>query len=294
MTQPGILAPISLHGNFLYFDLKQPSAAHEVLARLRDESWEQNVIGFGPELVNRLEGHVPGLVPFPRFTRARVPIPVTQCGLVILLRGNDAASLERQATHFNQLLDPAFVLKRHEVTFNYKDGRDLTGYKDGTENPEDRAAEVALASGVGPDVDGGSFVAIQTFRHDLEKFHALPQAVQDNIIGRRLEDNEELTQAPVTAHVKRTAQESFEPPAFVLRRSMPFATAMEKGLVFVAFGCRLDAFAALLERMVGAEDGQVDALFSFSTPINGGVYFCPPICAGQLNLDSILGSNQYP
>jgi len=55
-------------------------------------------------------------------------------------------------------------------------------------------------------------------------------------MGRRLEDNEELGDAPPYAHVKRTAQESFDPEAFVLRRSMPRADAEREGLVFVAFG----------------------------------------------------------
>jgi len=38
------------------------------------------------------------------------------------------------------------------------------------------------------------------------------------MFGRRRDDNEEIADAPPSAHVKRTAQESFEPEAFVLRR----------------------------------------------------------------------------
>ena len=51
-----------------------------------------------------------------------------------------------------------------------------------------------------------------------------------------MSDNEELEDAPESAHVKRTAQEDFEPEAFVVRRSMPWADATSEGLEFVAFG----------------------------------------------------------
>ena len=39
--------------------------------------------------------------------------------------------------------------------------------------------------------------------------------------------------APESAHVKRTAQESFSPEAFVLRRSMPWADCGQAGLAFL-------------------------------------------------------------
>jgi putative iron-dependent peroxidase len=44
----------------------------------------------------------------------------------------------------------------------------------------------------------------------------------------------EIADAPPSAHVKRTAQESFDPEAFVLRRSMPWTDGMRSGLNFVA------------------------------------------------------------
>ena len=69
---------------------------------------------------------------------------------------------------------------------------------------------------------------------------SMEEAEMDHIIGRRLSDNEEIEDAPKSAHVKRTAQEDFEPEAFVLRRSMPWADESGEGLVFVAFGKSFD------------------------------------------------------
>ena len=110
---------------------------------------------------------------------------------------------------------------------------------------------------------------------------------QDHIIGRRHSDNEELEDAPASAHVKRTAQEDFDPEAFVVRRSMPWAAADEEGLIFLAFGHSFDAFEALMKRMVGADDGVVDALFSFTRPVTGDYLWCPPMKGDRLDLRAI-------
>jgi len=102
-------------------------------------------------------------------------------------------------------------------------------------------------------------------------------------------DNEEIDDAPASAHVKRTAQESFEPEAFVLRRSMPWSAPEGEGLVFVFFGSNLDKFEAQLRRMVGLDDGITDALFRWSRPIDGAYFWCPPTSGGRLDLSG-LGS----
>ncbi len=107
-------------------------------------------------------------------------------------------------------------------------------------------------------------------------------------MGRRKSDNEELDDAPESAHVKRTAQESFAPEAFVVRRSMPWSNEQGAGLMFTAFGCTLDAFEAQLRRMSGQEDGITDALYRFSRPITGGYYWCPPVKDGHLDLSVLL------
>ena len=108
---------------------------------------------------------------------------------------------------------------------------------------------------------------------------------QDNSVGRRRSDNEELTGAPRSSHVKRTAQESFSPESFVLRRSMPWSDGNAGGLNFVAFGKSFDAFEAQLKRMVG--DGITDALFEFTRPITGRYFWCPPMTEGRLDLRAL-------
>ena len=106
-------------------------------------------------------------------------------------------------------------------------------------------------------------------------------------LERRKSDNKEAEDAPVSAHVKRTAQESFEPEAFILRRSMPWTESLNGGLNFVAFGKSFDAFEAQLKRMVGAEDGITDALFKFTSPISGSYLWCPPMRGKNLDLRAL-------
>jgi putative iron-dependent peroxidase len=143
---------------------------------------------------------------------------------------------------------------------------------------------------VGGEADGlvgGSFAAIQQWQHDLKRFHAMPSHETDDIMGRRLSDNEELDDAPISAHVKRTAQESFAPEAFVVRRSMPWIEDDRAGLMFLAFGFSLDAFEVQLRRMSGLEDGITDGLYRISRPITGGYYWCPPLKDGRLDLRAL-------
>ena len=54
--------------------------------------------------------------------------------------------------------------------------------------------------------------------------------------------------------------------------------------MFVAFGHSHDAFEAQLRRMVGEDDGIVDALFDFTRPVTGAYFRCPPLKAGKLVL----------
>jgi hypothetical protein len=149
-------------------------------------------------------------------------------------------------------------------------GRDLTGYEDGTENPEDDEAVAAgIAAEQGAGLDGCSYWALQQWEHDYSAFGCMSTTEQDHAVGRRRSDNEELDDAPESAHVKRTAQESFEPEAFVVRRSMPWWSVSPQGsdrsgLMFSAFGCSFDAFEAQMRRMLGMDDGISDGLFRFS------------------------------
>ena len=59
--------------------------------------------------------------------------------------------------------------------------------------------------------------------------------------------------------------------------------------MFVAFGRSLDAFVAQMRRMAGLDDGIVDALFGFTRPLTGSMFWCPPVRDGRLDLPNFKG-----
>ncbi len=173
--------------------------------------------------------------------------------------------------------------------FRHREGRDLTGYVDGTENPKGaKALRTAFLTGKGAGLDSSSFVAVQQWLHNFSAFDAMSMREQDNAMGRRRRDNVELDSAPESAHVKRTAQESFDPEAFVLRRSMPWIDGPRAGLMFTAFAASFDAYEAQMRRMAGIDDGVMDGLFRFTRPITGTYYWCPPVKRGKVDFSRLL------
>jgi putative iron-dependent peroxidase len=276
--QQAILEDIPQQARYLFFDLKAAANPRPVLERLATFAADKSmVIGFGPVLLEKLGLQVPGMHEMPAFHGKNINVPHDTNALWCWLRGTDRGALLHQARAVNALLDDAFSLVLNIDAFQYDASRDLTGYEDGTENPEDEAAiDAALLQSDDPRLHGSSFVAVQQWLHDLDAFEALDKPEQDNIIGRERISNEEMEDAPEAAHVKRTAQEDFDPEAFVVRRSMPWSGDYGEGLVFVAFGKSFQAFEMLLEHMLGNDDGITDNLFRISKPVYGAYFWCPP------------------
>lgn len=289
-AQPGILAPILPAGRYVVLDAPPDLDARALVARLATlEVGDRLVLGVGAPLAISLGARLAGLRVFPAMAGPACSVPSTQGSIFIHARGDDHGDTLLAVQRVVATLGGGLRLAEDVVGFRFLEGRDLTGYEDGTENPKDAAAErAALVAGAGPGLDGGSFVAAQRWVHDLGGFERLSPHARDHVIGRSRETNEELADAPPSAHVKRTAQESFAPPAFMVRRSMPYGTLAEHGLYFVAYGASLAPFETVLARMVGHEDGIVDGLFQFSRPVSGGYYWCPPLGAdGRLDLRAL-------
>jgi len=287
--QPAILLPIPAAARYLSF-VVTPGAdsrgALKTLATLVDG--ERCVAGLGASLVASLGARIAGLHSFPALQSTRLTIPSTPTDLWLWLRGDDAGELFHRSRRIEDALAPAFQLVDLTSAFRHGDGDDLTGYEDGTENPkDDEAVAAAIVAEGGAAPAGSSFVAVQRWVHRFDLFEAMSPQEQDATFGRRRDDNEEIDDAPPSAHVKRTAQESFDPAAFVVRRSMPWSDGRRAGLVFVSFGKSFDAFIAQLKRMAGLEDGIEDGLFRFTRPETGGYYWCPPVREGRLDLSAL-------
>lgn len=281
--QPGILAAVPPAARYLSFRAKPGAPIAEALARVAAlADGERIVLGIGALTVAALGKSVPGLREASATVGRGVAFPSTPLGLWLWLRGEDRGELLMRGRRLSQAISDAFALESVTDAFFHDTGRDLTGYEDGTENPKDDKALVAAIS-----ADGSSFVAVQLWRHDLAQFDAMSAEDRDHSVGRRREDNEELADAPASAHVKRTAQESFDPTAFLLRRSMPWTDGLSEGLMFVAFGRSFDAFEAQAQRMLGLEDGIIDGLFQFTRPLTSSYFWCPPVRGAHVDLSAL-------
>lgn len=289
LAQPGILEEETRLARSLMFTLLSDTDPRDTLLALREQVDGKEVIaGLGSSLLLALDASLPGMRTFPALAGKGVEVPATHASLWIWLRGDDRGKVLHRGRQLTELLSADFELTSIVDAFQYDGNRDLSGYEDGTENPKgDDARGAAIVTGQGAGRDGGSFVAVQQWVHDLDYMESLSQAEQDDIIGRHRSNNEEFDEAPESAHVKRAAQESFDPEAFILRRSMPWTDGASEGLIFIAFGKSFDAFEAILNRMVGHEDGITDNLFRFTRPVTGSYFWCPPMKSGALDLSAV-------
>ncbi len=278
--QQGIKADVPAVAIYLFLSREAGVTAPKARAALKKIASQCDgnsvVLGCSAVLMKSIGRSVDGLRQYPKFEGAKVDLPNTQSDVWLWFRGDDFGKLFHQARQIQ--ISVAGVLKADASyqAFKHKKGNDLTGFEDGTENPKGKAA---LKAGFNGDE---SFVAVMPWEHRFAQFDAMSSKMRNHAVGRDLVSNEELDDAPQSAHVKRTAQESFTPEAFSLRRSMPWVQGNQAGLMFVSFGASFDAFESQLKRMCGAEDGIVDGLFSFTRPLGGGYFWCPPVLDGAV------------
>lgn len=299
-AQAGILASLPEQGRYVFFTLSGASA--DVQAALKALQFHvdgrQVVVGLGQQVLLALDKQIAQMHEFPQLKGPELAVPSTPQALCLWLRGDQRGDLIALTSKLAAMLAPVFTLHHVVDAFVHQrsdngHGRDLTGYEDGTENPEnDEAVAAGIAAELGAGLDGSSFWALQQWEHDYGVFDRMPVQEQDLAMGRRRSDNEELDDAPESAHVKRTAQESFEPEAFLVRRSMPWWSVSPQGvdrsgLMFSAFGCSFEAFEAQMRHMLGMDDGISDALFRFSKPLTGSYFWCPPMSQGKLDLSAL-------
>jgi porphyrinogen peroxidase len=173
------------------------------------------------------------------------------------------------------------TLDREIVGWSYRHSRDLTGFEDGTKNPNVlEAPDIATVPDGAPGA-GGTVLLFQQWRHLSDKWNALPDETQERVIGRTKPDSVELDAdvMPVDAHVPRTTVDLDGNELKIFRRNVPYGDVTDHGTVFVGFGADQYRLDRMLQRMAGAEDGVRDALTNYSTPLTGAYYFVPSIQA---------------
>ena len=247
------------------------------------------VVGFGPSLLADLTDDVPGdFQPYETFQSidgSGKEAKGTQEELLFWLNSEKKDEVWKAQWDAREALKGHMRVARETMTFIYGDSLDLSGFIDGTGNPEpERDVDVALVPD-GESGAGGSFIIAQRWVHDLEAFNLLPVEEQEKVFGRTKADSTRLTVQPPTSHLShvelregKTGDDSTPKRDEISRRSTPYAFHDGTvGLYFMAF-CKSQAPLRERMRAMYGMDGQVrDRLTSYSNPASGSFYFAPSV-----------------
>ena len=288
--QIGIFALGDAAHGFFEFSLRDDAQPVDLIRRIASlpvphttVGGANSVVGFRPELWRRCASIPDDVHGFNESLRGPdgFEMPATQADAFVwyasanydLVFDLGIATIEA----LSQLASPT----RESRGWSYRHSRDLTGFEDGTENPNlYEAPAVALIESGAPG-EGGSVVLFQKWRHDLASWRALGDAQQERVIGRTKPDSIEFPDStmPADSHVSRTTlnEDGVELPIF--RRNVPYGDVGEHGTLFIGFAAQQRRLHDMLRQMVGADGGPRDALTRFTTPLTGAYYFCPSVDA---------------
>jgi putative iron-dependent peroxidase len=223
------------------------------------------------------------LTAFPSMHSGDRVAPLTHYDIYVEIRSDRADVNHIVSSKVCLLLGDSVELIEQVQAFRFLDGRDLTGFIDGTENPQGlhRRSVALVKEEDDHDFSGGSYLHTQRYQHNLSLWDALPEREQEDVYGRFKFDNIEYKshdKAP-TAHTRRTSLKDEEGNNIeIVRQSMPYGDMKRKGLFFVSYCHSPKPFAAILKSMVyGDEEGNHDHLLKYTQAETGSAFFVPSL-----------------
>ncbi|CAM5616080.1 Dyp-type peroxidase [Mycolicibacterium aubagnense] len=240
------------------------------------------VMGFGSQAWDRLFGapRPRDLHPFREIHGVHHAIS-TPGDILFHLRAASMDLCFELATHIMSRLSGAVATVDEVHGFKFFDDRDLIGFVDGTENPVDQAAvEATIIGEEDAPFAGGSYVIVQKYLHDVERWNKVPVEEQENIIGRhKLSDIEQRdSEKKPYAHNVLTSIEEDGKQLQILRDNMPFGEIGkgEFGTYFIGYARSPHRIEKMLENMfIGNPPGTYDHLLDFSRAVTGCLFFVP-------------------
>lgn len=251
------------------------------------------VVGLGPTLLKDLTNDIPEdfqkYETFKSIDGSGREAKGTQEELLFWMNHNDKGAVWKAQYDARVALEGNMRVARETPTFIFGDSLDMTGFTDGTGNPEAKEdRNVAVVPDGQPGAGGSHFIA-QRWIHDLKSFNALPLNEQEGVFGRTKADSERLDVQPAHSHISHvefrdgaTGDATKAKRNEITRRSTPYAFPAPPtggdgvvGLYFIGF-CKDQA--PLRERMASmyGQNGEVrDRLTDFSNPASGSFYFAP-------------------
>ena len=241
------------------------------------------IVGFGSDVWDRLFGapRPAELHPFREIRTATRHAVATPGDVLFHIRAERIDLCFELATSIMATLSSAVAIVDEVHGFKFFDRRDVLGFVDGTENPEDQEAiDAALVGREDPAFAGGSYVIVQKYLHDLAGWNGLSTETQERIIGRTKLGNEDLDPAlkPSAAHNALTTIVEDGREIKILRDNMPFGQPGhgEFGTYFIGYSRSPRTIEQMLENMfIGRPPGNYDRLLDFSRAVTGTLFFVP-------------------
>lgn len=295
-AQPAIFKPMGKNQWYVHLSRTEGADLDHIKSVLRDLRKDADAKGInlvlcvGPTLLADLTDDVPD--DFQPFVTIEAgdgsgrQAKGTQEELLVWMTHDDKGLVWDTQYKARTALKGHMKVARETITFIYGASLDMTGFIDGTGNPQGEAAERAAA--VVPDGEagaGGSFVNAQRWVHDLEAWNQMTIEEQEKVFGRTKPDSKRLDPQPDYSHLShvelregKTADASEAKRDELVRRSTPYAFHDGTvGLYFMAF-CRKQApLRERLRAMYAADGGVRDRLVDFSNPASGSFYFAPSV-----------------
>ena len=307
-----VLAPLTHSAIFLVVAIKPEAESYATVRSLcidlpsifravdfrRIEAGLSCVVSFGSDAWDKLFGKArpAELHPF-REIRAGERHAVATAGDVLFhIRAKGMDLCFELVTQIMERLGEAVTVVDETHGFRYFDDRDLLGFVDGTENPRGREAlNAALVGDEDAAFAGGSYVIIQKYLHDMNRWNALSTEEQERIIGRKKLSDIELSDAvkPSSAHNALTSIVENGQEMQILRDNMPFGSPGrgEFGTYFIGYSRTPRTTEQMLENMfVGRPPGNYDRLLDFSRAVSGSLFFAP----SATFLDSLTDAEPAP
>jgi len=235
-----------------------------LVAGFRPELWREaapddapaELVGFNEDLIG-IDGFV---------------MPATQHDAVLWLSGSAYDVIFDIAREAIAALDTIASIAEETSSWPYRHDRDLTGFIDGTENPDLVDAPDLVLVPEGNPGAGGTILLLQKWAHDVAAWESLPVTKQEQVIGRAKPDSVELEDKAQDSHVTSTDQDTF---GKIFRRNMPYGTVTDHGTMFVGFSSEQRPLSTMLESMAGLTSGVRDALTFYTRAVAGAYYFVP-------------------
>jgi len=294
-VQANILSPLKEYSLFLWITLKpsaSPCATIKAAANLQCLSEELNDckcpednviagIGFGPNIWSQVMGKTLKNYYYPMRKGKHGDMPSTGGDILVHAKCDSRGKLFELCQNFLRSLPPDSIEEFEDVySFNYQDGRDLSGFLVNVINPCDKNAkkEVAVECET-----GGSYALAQKWVHDFCAIEEAGCKQLEGYAGRTMECGENIPTKSVCSHVARMnggTEYQDPPPVEIVRQAQPFGhLCSEAGIIYMAFANDPNNFEFLLDRMVGAScDGGHDDIMKITCNTKGSYWYFPGLC----------------